>query len=137
MTDLRQKMGLVQQEPTLFGGLSIRENIAYSVTRSEDVQEEEILNACRQANAFDFIHAWPTKLDTTVGERGVKLSGGQKQRVAIARAILSSPKILLFDEATSGGFLARDMHDYTSLFLTISILFFVNISTAMRRCCSP
>ncbi|HRF41997.1 MAG TPA: ATP-binding cassette domain-containing protein, partial [Saprospiraceae bacterium] len=61
----------------------------------------EVIEAARQANAWDFISAFPDGLDTIVGERGVKLSGGQRQRVAIARAILKDPAILLLDEATS------------------------------------
>lgn len=93
----RQNIGIVPQEVLLFGG-SIRENIAYGRPGSSD---EEIIEAARQANAWDFINSFPEGLDTLVGERGVKLSGGQRQRVAIARAILKDPAILLLDEATS------------------------------------
>lgn len=93
----RQNIGIVPQEVLLFGG-TIRENIAYGRPGSSD---EEIIEAARQANAWDFINSFPEGLDTLVGERGVKLSGGQRQRVAIARAILKDPAILLLDEATS------------------------------------
>ena len=93
----RQNIGIVPQEVLLFGG-SIRENIAYGRPGSSD---EEIIEAARQANAWNFINSFPEGLDTLVGERGVKLSGGQRQRVAIARAILKDPAILLLDEATS------------------------------------
>ncbi len=93
----RQNIGIVPQEVLLFGG-TIRENIAYGRPGSS---EEEIIEAARQANAWDFINSFPEGLDTLVGERGVKLSGGQRQRVAIARAILKDPAILLLDEATS------------------------------------
>ena len=88
---------MVPQEVILFGG-SIRENIAYGKTPATDA---EIIEAAKKANAWDFIDSFPEKLDTMVGERGLKLSGGQKQRVAIARAILRDPKILILDEATS------------------------------------
>lgn len=93
----RQNIGIVPQEVLLFGG-SIRENIAYGRPGSSD---EEIIEAARKANAWNFIQSFPEGLDTLVGERGVKLSGGQRQRVAIARAILKDPAILLLDEATS------------------------------------
>lgn len=97
---LRRHIGYVQQEPQLFG-LSVRENLLYGVDREDEVSQEEIEQACRDANAYDFITSWPNGFDTLVGERGVKLSGGQKQRVAIARALLTKCRILLLDEATS------------------------------------
>ena len=95
---LRRHIGYVQQEPQLFG-MTVQENICYGVDRT--VSQDELESVCREANAHDFISAWPQGYDTLVGERGVKLSGGQKQRVAIARALLVNPKILLLDEATS------------------------------------
>ncbi len=97
ITALRKNFGTVPQETILFGG-TIRENIAYGKPGATD---EEIIEAAKRANAWNFIETFPEKLDTVVGERGVKLSGGQKQRVAIARAILRDPKILILDEATS------------------------------------
>ncbi len=97
ITALRKNFGTVPQDTILFGG-TIRENIAYGKTNAT---EEEIITAARKANALSFIESFPEKLDTVVGERGVKISGGQKQRIAIARAILRDPKILILDEATS------------------------------------
>ena len=97
ITNYRQNIAVVPQEVILFSG-SIQENIAYG---KHDATEEEIMQAARQANAYDFISSFPEGFDTVVGERGVKLSGGQRQRVAIARAILKDPSILLLDEATS------------------------------------
>ncbi|BBN16210.1 autophagy-related protein 9 [Marchantia polymorpha subsp. ruderalis] len=94
---LREHIGLVSQEPVLFG-TSIKENISYG---KEGATMEEIEHAAALANAAKFIMRVPQGYDTLVGERGIQLSGGQKQRVAIARAILKNPQILLLDEATS------------------------------------
>ena len=94
---LRDRIGLVGQEPVLFG-TSIKENIKFGREGVTDVEVEE---ACQEANAWGFIQRLPQKLDTLVGDKGAQLSGGQKQRIAIARALVRNPSILLLDEATS------------------------------------
>ncbi|KAI4335889.1 hypothetical protein L6164_014487 [Bauhinia variegata] len=95
---LHGKVSIVSQEPTLFS-CSIAENIAYGLDGKVD--DLDIENAAKMANAHEFISKFPEKYQTHVGERGVRLSGGQKQRIAIARAVLMNPRILLLDEATS------------------------------------
>ncbi|XP_030843068.1 ATP-dependent translocase ABCB1 isoform X1 [Strongylocentrotus purpuratus] len=97
VTWLRENIGVVSQEPTLFN-CSIRQNIEFG---HEGVSDAEIEEAAKKANAHQFISSLPKGYDTTVGERGAQLSGGQKQRVAIARALVRNPRILLLDEATS------------------------------------
>ncbi len=94
---LREHVGVVSQETYLFNG-SIRENLLYA---DPDATEEEMLDACRRANIYDFIASQEAGLDTLVGNRGLKLSGGEKQRISIARVLLKDPTLLIFDEATS------------------------------------
>uniref|UniRef100_A0A8D2LX21 ABC-type xenobiotic transporter n=1 Tax=Varanus komodoensis TaxID=61221 RepID=A0A8D2LX21_VARKO len=94
---LRENIGIVSQEPVLFG-TTIAGNIRYG---REDITDAEIEQAAKEANAYDFISKLPDRFNTMVGERGAQLSGGQKQRIAIARALARNPKILLLDEATS------------------------------------
>ena len=94
---LRSQIAIVPQEVLLFGG-TIMENIAYG---KPGASLEEIQDAARLANAYDYIVDLPEGFETMVGPRGTKLSGGQRQRIAIARAILADPRILLLDEATS------------------------------------
>ncbi|KAJ1984334.1 hypothetical protein H4R34_000709 [Dimargaris verticillata] len=99
---LRSQLGIVSQEPVLFGE-SIKQNIKWGAFDDDGstVTDAMVEQACRDANAYDFIQRLHNKFDTLVGEKGSLLSGGQKQRIAIARAIIKNPQILLLDEATS------------------------------------
>lgn len=98
LKDLRAQFSLVSQDVILFND-TIFNNIAYGVLR--DTSEEEVINAAKAANAWEFIEQMPLGLQNEIGDRGVRLSGGQRQRIAIARAILKNAPILLLDEATS------------------------------------
>ena len=97
LTFLRSSIGVVTQETYLFNG-TIRENLLYV---RPDATEEELEDACRKANIWDFIEKQEKGLDTVVGNRGLKLSGGEKQRISIARVLLRKPALLIFDEATA------------------------------------
>ncbi len=97
LESLRQQIGIVLQETTLFGG-TIRDNIAFG---RPDASFDEIQAAAKAAAAHEFILEFPAGYETLVGERGSTLSGGQKQRIAIARALLLNPRILILDDSTS------------------------------------
>ena len=97
LKDLRDNIGIVQQEVYLFVG-TVYDNIRYG---RPDATREEVIAAAKEANAYDFIMSLPNGFETDIGQRGIKLSGGQKQRISIARVFLKNPPILIFDEATS------------------------------------
>ncbi|KAH7379491.1 P-loop containing nucleoside triphosphate hydrolase protein [Pyrenochaeta sp. MPI-SDFR-AT-0127] len=97
LRDYRSQLAIVSQETILYSG-TIRENV---LADNEDVSDDAIIQACKDANIYDFIMSLSEGLNTLVGAKGALLSGGQRQRIAIARALLRNPKILLLDEATS------------------------------------
>lgn len=97
LADLRNHIGIVQQDVYLFAG-TVMDNIRYG---NPEATDEEVIRAAKRANAHEFIMSFPEGYSTDIGQRGVKLSGGQKQRISIARVFLKNPPILIFDEATS------------------------------------
>ena len=94
---LRNEVAMVLQKNVLFSG-TIKENLRWG---KEDAADEELVNACKQAQADEFIKGFPNGYDTYIEQGGTNVSGGQKQRICIARALLKNPKILILDDSTS------------------------------------
>ena len=94
---LYERMGVIFQDSELFN-LSVRENLQLG---RADAAEEELWEACRMANIEELIAGLPMKMDTLIGEKGIRLSGGQKQRLLLARMFLKAPEVLFLDESTS------------------------------------
>ena len=111
LKSLRSQIGVVFQKTELFSG-TIEENVRWG---KPDATDEEVINACKIAQAHDFIESFQDGYKTVVASKGSSLSGGQKQRLAIARAIIKQPKILIFDDATSALDLATEAKLYKAL----------------------
>jgi ATP-binding cassette, subfamily B, multidrug efflux pump len=109
---LREKIGVVLQKNTLFSG-TIRENILWG---QSDASEADMIAACQDAQAHDFITSFPNGYDTILGQGGVNVSGGQKQRLCIARAMLKKPNILILDDSTSAVDIATEARIRTSFY---------------------
>ena len=97
LREFRKQVGYVSQEPVLFN-TSIKKNIKLG---KSDATDEEVIEALKKTNAWEFVSKYAEGIDTYTGDKGGQLSGGQKQRVALARAFIKNPKMLIFDEATS------------------------------------
>lgn len=102
--NLRNEVAMVLQKNVLFSG-TIRDNLRWG---NENATDEEIIEACKQAQAHDFVMSFPDGYDTDLGQGGVNVSGGQKQRLCIARALLKKPKIVILDDSTSAVDTATD-----------------------------
>lgn len=111
LKNLRSNISLVSQKTELFTG-SIYENLCWG---KKDATYEEVIEACKIAQADEFINGFTNGYDTIIGEKGSSLSGGQKQRLSIARAIIKNPAILIFDDATSALDLATEAKLYAAL----------------------
>jgi ABC-type multidrug transport system fused ATPase/permease subunit len=132
INDYRGLYGIVSQETVLFND-TIANNIRYGL---KDITDEQINEAARQANAYDFIQNLPDGMQTIVGDRGASLSGGERQRVAIARALLRNPEILIFDEATSAldaesekvvqGTIDENLHNKTAIIVAHRLATIIN-----------
>ena len=104
LDNLRNEVAMVLQKNVLFSG-TIKDNLRWG---DENATDEQIENACKQAQAHDFIMSFPDGCDTDLGQGGVNVSGGQKQRLCIARALLKKPKIVILDDSTSAVDTATD-----------------------------
>ena len=109
--ELRENVAMVLQKNVLFAG-TIKENLKWG---NEDATDEEIIDACKSAQAHDFIMGFPEGYETFLGQGGVNVSGGQKQRLCIARALIKKPKIMIMDDSTSAVDTATDRKIRTAL----------------------
>ena len=116
LEDLRNGIGVVLQINTLFSG-TIRENILWG---NEHATDEEVITACKDAQAHDFIMSFPDGYDTYLEQGGVNVSGGQKQRLCIARAMLKKPRILILDDSTSAVDMATEAKIRTAFYQNLA-----------------